>query len=54
MVRLIEDFEEGCVSNAEAKPHEVLQHLLEARELRRKDLLLLFSARRARAAVRIT
>jgi len=45
MVRLIEDFEQGAHPIPDAKPHEVLQHLLEARGLRQADLLPLFGSR---------
>lgn len=45
MVRLIEDFEESAYPMPDAKPHEVLQHLLEARELRQADLLPIFGSR---------
>lgn len=45
MVRLIEDFGERAYPMPDAKPHEVLQHLLEARELRQADLLPIFGSR---------
>lgn len=45
MVRLIEDFEERAYPIPEARPHEVLQHLLEARDLRQADLLPIFGSR---------
>jgi HTH-type transcriptional regulator/antitoxin HigA len=45
MVRLIEDFEERAYSIPDAKPHEVLQHLIEARDLRQIDLLPIFRSR---------
>lgn len=45
MVRLIEDFEESAYPIPDAKPHEVLQHLIEARDLRQADLLPIFGSR---------
>jgi HTH-type transcriptional regulator/antitoxin HigA len=45
MVHLIEGFEENTYSIPDAKPHEVLQHLIEARDLRQIDLLPIFGSR---------
>lgn len=45
MVRLIEDFEEHAYPIPDAKPHEVLQHLIETRDLRQSDLLPIFGSR---------
>jgi len=45
MVRLIEDFEEHAYPIQEAAPHEVLQHLMESKEVRQADLLSIFGSR---------
>ena len=45
MVRLIEDFEAYAYPIPKVAPHEVLQHLMEARGLRQADLLPIFTSR---------
>lgn len=45
MVRLIEDFEERAYPIPDAPPHEVLQHLMEAKDLKQADLLPIFGSR---------
>lgn len=45
MVRLIEDFEERAYPIRDAKPHEVLRHLLESNEMRQAALLPIFGSR---------
>ena len=45
MVHLIEDFEEREYSIPNTRPHEILQHLLAARDLRQSDLLPIFGSR---------
>lgn len=45
LVRLIEDFEAQAYPMKEAPPHRVLQHLMEARDMRQVDLLSVFGSR---------
>ena len=45
MVVLIEDFEERSYKIPDAAPYEVLQQLMEARDLRQADLLPIFGSR---------
>ncbi len=45
LVRLIEDFEAQAYPMEEAPPHRVLQHLMEARDMRQIDLLPVFGSR---------
>jgi HTH-type transcriptional regulator/antitoxin HigA len=45
MVCLIEDFEERAYPIPNAAPHEVLQHLMEARDLKQADLLPILGSR---------
>jgi len=52
LVKLIQDFEEEHYPIEPAAPHQVLQHLMEARDLQQKDLVHLFgSAGRASEAI---
>lgn len=45
LVKLIEDFEEKCYPIPDALPHEVLQHLMEQKELKQSDLISIFASR---------
>ncbi|MBA3765525.1 MAG: transcriptional regulator [Acidobacteria bacterium] len=45
VVRLIEDFEERAYPIQDASPHHLLQHLMEANDLKQADLLLIFGSR---------
>jgi HTH-type transcriptional regulator/antitoxin HigA len=45
MVRLIEDFEESAYPIGDVSPHQMLQHLMEARGLSQADLLPIFGGR---------
>lgn len=45
MVRLIEDFETRAYPIPDARPHEILQHLMEARDLKQADLLPILGSR---------
>jgi HTH-type transcriptional regulator/antitoxin HigA len=45
MVRLIEDFEEDAYPMGDVSPHQMLQHLMEARGLSQVDLLPIFGGR---------
>ncbi len=52
LVKLIRDYEEEHYPIEPAAPHQVLQHLMEARDLQQKDLVHLFgSAGRASEAI---
>lgn len=52
LVKLIQDYEEEHYPIEPAAPHQVLQHLLEARGLQPQDLAVLFgSSARAAAAL---
>lgn len=39
LVRLIEEYENQNYSIGESSPHEILQHLMEAREIKQSDLV---------------
>ena len=52
LVKLIQDYEDEHYTIEPAAPHQVLQHLMEARDLQQKDLVHLFgSAGRASEAI---
>jgi len=52
LVKLIQDYEDEHYPIEPAAPHQVLQHLMEARDLQQKDLVHLFgSAGRASEAI---
>src|SRR5262249_59489190 len=52
LVKLIQDYEDEHYPIEPAAPHQVLQHLMEARDLQQKDLVHLFgSAGRASQAI---
>lgn len=52
LVRLIQDYEDERFPIEPASPHEVLRHLMEARDLQQKDIVHLFgSAGRASEAI---
>jgi len=52
LVKLIQDYEEKHYPIEPAEPHQVLRHLMEARDLQQKDLAPLFgSAGRASEAI---
>jgi HTH-type transcriptional regulator/antitoxin HigA len=44
LVRLIQDYEEKKYPIEKSAPHEVLQHLMEARDLRQRDLVEIFGS----------
>jgi HTH-type transcriptional regulator/antitoxin HigA len=44
MVRLAQDYEDEHYPIPEAEPHEVLRHLMEARDLRQRDLVPIFGS----------
>lgn len=45
MSQLVEDFEEHAYPIEDAPPHKVLQHLMEANDLKQSDLLRIFGSR---------
>ncbi len=52
LVKLIQDYEDEHYPIKPAAPHQVLQHLMEARDLKQKDIVHLFgSAGRASEAI---
>jgi len=52
LVKLIQDYEDEHYPIEPAAPHQVLRHLMEARELKQKDIVHLFgSAGRASEAI---
>jgi len=44
MVKLAQDYEDEHYPIPEAEPHEVLRHLMEARDLRQRDLVPIFGS----------
>jgi HTH-type transcriptional regulator/antitoxin HigA len=44
MVRLAQDYEDERYPIPEAEPYEILRHLMEARDLRQRDLVPIFGS----------
>ncbi|MGI2908084.1 helix-turn-helix domain-containing protein [Tolypothrix sp. VBCCA 56010] len=44
LVRLIEEYENKNYSMGESSPHEILQHLIEAREIKQSDLVVIIGS----------